>query len=43
VYELAGCYDKIGNKKEFSQWAEEFYLLQSQIGRKLEENFYVIF
>ncbi|WP_028776434.1 helix-turn-helix domain-containing protein [Shimazuella kribbensis] len=43
VYELAACYDKIGNKKEFSQWAEEFYLLQSQIGWKLEENFYVIF
>lgn len=43
VYELAACYNKIGNQTEFSHWAEEFYLLQSKIGSKMEEGFYVIF
>jgi tetratricopeptide (TPR) repeat protein len=43
VYELAGCYDKIGNRKEFSRWAEEFYLLQRKIGWKMEEGSYVLF
>jgi tetratricopeptide (TPR) repeat protein len=43
VYELAACYNKIGNKKEFSRWAEKFYLLQRKIGWKMEEDFYVVF
>jgi tetratricopeptide (TPR) repeat protein len=43
IYELTSCYDKIGNRKEFSRWAEEFYRLQRKIGWKMEENFYVIF
>lgn len=43
VYELAACYDKIGNRKAFSRWAEEFYLLQRKIGWKMEEGSYVLF
>ncbi|MXQ54289.1 helix-turn-helix domain-containing protein [Shimazuella alba] len=43
VYELAACYDKIGNRKAFSQWTEEFYRLQRKIGWIMEEEFYVIF
>jgi tetratricopeptide (TPR) repeat protein len=42
VYELAGCFDKIDNRKEFSQWAEEFYFLQRKLGQTIKENFYEI-
>ncbi|MCH5583573.1 tetratricopeptide repeat protein [Shimazuella sp. AN120528] len=42
VYELTGCFDKIDNRSEFSQWAEEFYFLQRKLGWKQEEDFYDI-
>jgi tetratricopeptide (TPR) repeat protein len=42
VYELAGCFDKIDHRREFSQWAEEFYFLQRKIGWTMEEDFYDI-
>jgi tetratricopeptide (TPR) repeat protein len=42
VYELTGCFDKINDRKEFSQWAEELYYLQRKIGWTLEEDLYDI-
>jgi tetratricopeptide (TPR) repeat protein len=42
VYELAGCFDKIDNRKEFSQWAEEFYFLQRKLGQTMKGDFYDI-
>jgi tetratricopeptide (TPR) repeat protein len=42
VYELTGCFDKINNRREFSQWAEELYFLQREIGLTLEEDLYDI-
>jgi tetratricopeptide (TPR) repeat protein len=42
VYELAGCFDKIDNRKEFSQWAEELYFLQRKIGQIMKGDFYEI-
>jgi tetratricopeptide (TPR) repeat protein len=42
VYELAGCFDKIDNRKEFSQWAEELYFLQRKLGQIMKGDFYEI-
>ncbi|WP_028778106.1 tetratricopeptide repeat protein [Shimazuella kribbensis] len=42
VYELAGCFDKINNRKEFSHWAEEFYFLQRKLGQTLKGDFYEV-
>lgn len=42
VYELIGCFDKINNRKEFSQWTEEFYFLQRKLGGSLEADLYDI-
>ncbi|MXQ54450.1 helix-turn-helix domain-containing protein [Shimazuella alba] len=43
VYELIGCFDKMDHRKEFSQWAEEFYFLQRKLGWRLEADLYDIF
>jgi tetratricopeptide (TPR) repeat protein len=42
VYELAGCFDKIDNRREFSQWTEEFYFLQRKLGWTMKEDLYDI-
>ncbi len=42
VYELTACFDKIGNRSEFSHWAEEFYFLQSKLGWSMKEDLYDI-